>query len=173
MGFFFTIYHVYDVTVTIWTNFRSPIFEFILPRCYRGEDVWKRWRTDGRRAPGSYHKYSESLFCFLQFFVVCFALRPKSTAMVMAGRSLHLNTLFPGQVNQYFVYILSLVTENNPSWMIQRKEENDRRNYFIISTKVWDQAGIELATPESAVRLAFVARHVTDCTTRPGIVCRE
>ena len=28
----------------------------------------------------------------------CFvALRPKSTAMVMAGRSVYLNTLFPGQ----------------------------------------------------------------------------
>ena len=31
-------------------------------------------------------------------FFVCFvALRPKSTAMVMAGRSVHLITLFPGQ----------------------------------------------------------------------------
>ena len=46
---------------------------------------------------------------------VCFvALRPKSTAMVMARRSVHLNTLFPGQVNQYVVHILSLVTDNNP-----------------------------------------------------------
>ena len=40
---------------------------------------------------------------------------------------------------------------------------------WSISTKVWDRAGIELATPESAVRLASVARHVTDCATRPGI----
>ena len=31
-------------------------------------------------------------------FFVCFgALRPKSTAMVIAGRSVHLTTLFPGQ----------------------------------------------------------------------------
>ena len=57
---------------------------------------------------------------------VCFvALRPKSTAMVMAGRSVHLTTLFPGQactaVNQYFVKILSLVTDNNPSSIIQWK----------------------------------------------------
>ena len=30
--------------------------------------------------------------------IVCFvALRPKSTAMVIAGRSVHLTTLFPGQ----------------------------------------------------------------------------
>ena len=29
---------------------------------------------------------------------ICFvALRPKSTAMVIAGRSVHLTTLFPGQ----------------------------------------------------------------------------
>ena len=32
------------------------------------------------------------------FLFVCFvALRPKSTAMVMAGRSVHLTTLFPRQ----------------------------------------------------------------------------
>ena len=31
---------------------------------------------------------------FVSFVV---ALRPKSTAMVMAGRSVHLITLFPGQ----------------------------------------------------------------------------
>ena len=32
------------------------------------------------------------------FVSVCFvALRPKSTAMVIAGRSVHLTTLFPGQ----------------------------------------------------------------------------
>ena len=37
--------------------------------------------------------------------------------MVMVGRSVHLTTLFLGKlvnaVNQYFVHILSLVTENN------------------------------------------------------------
>ena len=32
-----------------------------------------------------------------KFLFVCFvALRPKSTAMVIAGRSVHLTTLFPG-----------------------------------------------------------------------------
>ena len=37
--------------------------------------------------------------CFRgHLFIVCFvALRPKSTAMVIAGRSVHLTTLFPGQ----------------------------------------------------------------------------
>ena len=32
-----------------------------------------------------------------QYFVCFVALRPKSTAMVIAGRSVHLTTLFPGQ----------------------------------------------------------------------------
>ena len=58
--------------------------------------------------------------CWVGILFVCFvALRPKSTAMVMAGRSVHLTTLFLGKleqaVNQYFVHILSLVTDNNPS----------------------------------------------------------
>ena len=38
-----------------------------------------------------------------------------------------------------------------------------------MSTKVWDRAGIKLATPGSAVRLASVARHVTNCATLSGI----
>ena len=44
---------------------------------------------------------------------------------------------------------------------------------WSISTKVWDRTGIELATPGSAVRHAYVARHVTDCATRPGIDLRS
>ena len=34
---------------------------------------------------------------FVCLFVCFVALRPKSTAMVMAGQSVHLTTLFPGQ----------------------------------------------------------------------------
>ena len=58
-----------------------------------------------------------NLFCFV-------ALCPKSTAMVMAGQSVHLTTLFSWNtslnkfvqgVNQYLMHILSLVTDNNPS----------------------------------------------------------
>ena len=40
-----------------------------------------------------------------------------------------------------------------------------------ISTKVLDRAGIEFATPGSAVRLASVARKVTDCATQAGNLC--
>ena len=38
--------------------------------------------------------YSISFVCLFVCFV---ALRPTSTAMVIAGRSVHLTTLFPGQ----------------------------------------------------------------------------
>ena len=57
----------------------------------------------------------------------CFAaLRPKSTAMVMAGVvSSPSHTFFLGKleqaVNHYLVHILSLLTDNNPSRMIQPK----------------------------------------------------
>ena len=48
-------------------------------------------------------KFSEKLIYFktVEAQVVCLfvfvALRPMSTAMVIAGRSVHLTTLFPGQ----------------------------------------------------------------------------
>ena len=64
----FTIYghggHLGHVTRTFWTNFRSPIlrslhmkFEFNWPSGFRGEDVWKWWRTDNGRQS---HWYTNS-----------------------------------------------------------------------------------------------------------------
>ena len=49
--------------------------------------------TDGGdyNIPFAFFKKSVRIICL---FV---ALRPKSTAMVIAGRSVHLTTLFPGQ----------------------------------------------------------------------------
>ena len=44
---------------------------------------------------GTLGKYNN--LCFVFVFYVSVALRPKSTAMVMAGRSVDLTTLFPGQ----------------------------------------------------------------------------
>ena len=38
-----------------------------------------------------------TLSIYTIFLVGFVALRPKSTAMVIAGRSVHLTTLFPGQ----------------------------------------------------------------------------
>ena len=48
----------------------------------------------------------------LNLFVCFVALRPESTAMLMAGRSVHLTKSKHEQsVNQYLVHILSLVTD--------------------------------------------------------------
>ena len=41
--------------------------------------------------------FYELLFCLFVCLFVFVALRPMSTAMVIAGRSVHLTTLFPGQ----------------------------------------------------------------------------
>ena len=55
------------------------------------------------RSSGSHDvKAADNASCFLisrnKAVIVCFvALRPMSTAMVIAGRSVHLTTLFPGQ----------------------------------------------------------------------------
>ena len=107
---------------------------------------------------------------------VCFlALRPKSTAMVIAGRLVHLTTLFPGQAWTSSLPVLRAHTFacNWQQPFLNDSAEGRRMTIEIISwsisTKVWDRAGIELATPGSAVRLASVARHVTDCATRPGM----
>ena len=57
----------------------------------------------------------ESVALFVGFVSLC----PKSTGTVLAGQSVQLITLLLGKleqaVNQYFVNILSLVADNNPS----------------------------------------------------------
>ena len=62
--------------------------------------------------------------------------------MVMTGRSVHLNTLLLGKleqaVNQYFVHILSLVTDNNPSCI-----------YIYDSVEVRRMTGVSLITAGS------------------------
>ena len=55
-------------------------------------------------------------FClFVCLFGLMLYVLSQSIAMVMSGRSVHLTTLFLGQVNQYFVHMVLLVTDNNPS----------------------------------------------------------
>ena len=80
------------------------------------------------------------------FLFVCFvAVRPKSTAMIMTGQQPFLNDSAEGRRMTVEIILWS------------------------ISTEVWDQARIKLATPGSAVRLVSVARHVTDCATPPAL----
>ena len=51
----------------------------------------------GEILPICSHDIQRKLNFDVCLFVCLFALRPKSTAMVIAGRSVHLTTLFPGQ----------------------------------------------------------------------------
>ena len=92
-----------------------------------------------------------------EFGMYCFALLlyvPLNSYGCVGSVSSQNHIFFLGKleqaVHQYFVHIRSLVTDSNPSWMNQRK------------------GGIKLATPGSAVRLASVVRHVTDCPMRPS-----
>ena len=78
----------------------------------------------------------------------------QSTAMVMSAQSVRPNhTFFPGQV---------WLTDNNRSWISEGRRMAIEFISWSISLKEWDRAGIELATPGSAVR------HVTDCAMQPG-----
>ena len=96
--------------------------------------------------------------------------------MVIARRSVHLIILFPGQAWTSSKPVISALTFacNWHQPFLNESAEGRRMTIEIISwsisTKVWDQAGIELATPGSAVRHASVDRHVTDCATRPGSI---
>ena len=115
------------------------------------------------------------IYVLVDLFVCFVALRPKSTAMVIAGRSVHLTTLFS------WASLNKQLTSNRAhsfpcNWQqpfMNDSAEGRRMTVEIISwsisTKVWDRAGIELATPGSAVSFASVTRHVTDCATRPGM----
>ena len=56
-------------------------------------------------------------------------------------------------LNQYCVHILSLVTDNNPSWINRRRRMTMKIISWSISRKLWDQARIDLETIGSAVGL--------------------
>ena len=111
------------------------------------------------------------IFCL---FVCCFT--SKATAMVIAARSVHLTTFFPGQAWTSGLPVIFAHTFacNWQQPFLNESAEGRKMTVEIISwsisTKVWDRTGIELATPWSAVRHTSVARHVTDCATRPGII---
>ena len=56
---------------------------------------WSRVKHSSTEPLRSLDKFCDSFLLFVLFVFV--ALRPMSTAMVIAGRSVHLTTLFPGQ----------------------------------------------------------------------------
>ena len=68
------------------------------PACYPIKNIYLNL-TGGGGGGGCWNSHSAKPLHTksLLFFVVFVALRPMSTAMVIAGRSVHLTTLFPGQ----------------------------------------------------------------------------
>ena len=68
--------------------------------------------------------------CQLIFFCLVCCFTSQSTAKVSTPNHFFLSQL-DQVVWQYFMQILLLLTDKNPSW-ISRREENDRRNYFMI-----------------------------------------
>ena len=112
---------------------------------------------------------TDKVFYFCLF--VCFvALHPNLTGHGGTVSSPS-NTFFLGKLEQavdkYFVHILFACNWQQP--FLNDSAEGRRMTLEIISwsisTKVWDRIGIELGTPGSAIRLASVARHITDCAT--------
>ena len=82
----------------------------------------------------------------------------QSLAIVMSRQVTSPNhTFFLGKLDlavyQYFVHILSIVTDNNRCWISGRWRMTVDIISWSTSEKVWDQAGIELVTPEYTVRL--------------------
>ena len=86
------------------------------------------------------------------------------------------NLTFPGQAWTSSLPVLCAHTFacNWQQPFLNDSAEGRRKTIEIISwsisTKVWDRAGIKLATPGSAVRLTSIARQVADCATRPGYI---
>ena len=110
------------------------------------------------------------------FFLFCFVLLCYvPTAMVMAGRPVYLTTHLPEQAWTSSKPVLCAHTFaciwQQP--FLNDSAEGRRMTIEIISwsisTIVWDPAVIKLAAPGSEVRLASVARHITDCATRPSL----
>ena len=114
-------------------------------------------------------------YCDARLFAGFVALKPQVNSYGNGGTVSSPNHTFfldklEQAVNQYFVHILSLVTDKQS--FLNHNEEGRRMTIEIfsksISTKVWDRARTKLVTRGSAVRLASVSRHVTNCATRPS-----
>ena len=96
--------------------------------------------------------------------------------MVMAGWSVQLTRLFSlASLNKRFLPVLCTHTFACNWYQPFLNESAKGRRMTVeiiswsISTKVWDQAQIELVTPGSAVRYASLVRQITHCTMGRGM----
>ena len=118
--------HVFNETVLLSTHnicfgweIKKIVFQYTLLSGGLKIDVFVKYYALGTDAVLFYIclQFLQSCLNFLfswvkpvLFVCIFFSLRPKSTAMVMAGRSVNLTTLFLGKlekaVNHYFMHIL-------------------------------------------------------------------
>ena len=163
-------YVLWFVPLTSLTSFgggRFYLAQWLLSVCIWQRLLWIAYKTLGSNVKV---KNTENLSygLFVCLFVCLVALRPKSTAMVIAGRSVHLTTLFSWvSLNKQFTSNRAHTFACNWQQPFLNDSVEGRRMTveiisWSISTKVWDLAGIELATPGSTVIFASVTRHVTD-----------
>ena len=95
--------------------------------------------------------------CFLDLFVLILNVRVNSYGHVGMVSSPN-QTISRASLTK-LVHILSLVTDNNPSWTSGRRRMAIEIISWSISMKVWDRAEIKLTIPGFAVGLT------TDCAT--------
>ena len=69
-------------------------------RCFLVVVIFLPSRETHVKMRNIWDKHDDILLVSFCLFVCFVALRPKSTAMVIAGRSVHLTTLFPGRLEQ-------------------------------------------------------------------------
>ena len=106
---------------------------------------------------------SQTRICCQTCYRLCYVARYGHVETVSSPNHIFTLGKLNKAFNQFFMHTLWLVTDNNPSWISGRRRMTVEVISWSISKKVWGRAGIELATPGSAVRLA------TDCATGPGI----
>ena len=89
------------------------------------------------------HSYYMPLYLAIAFVCLCCCFTSQVNSYGHGGTVSSTNhtfslASFKQAVNQYFMQILSLVTYNNPSWMIQRKG-GERPNHcmFVVTLYVW------------------------------------
>ena len=136
--------------MTLQPESNEPEIQFDLTLCLLVSSADNLFKQFGSRSGPTFRrswsgsKLFDTLIVFLKDFLIwCFT--SQSTAIDMPRHSVHLTTLFLGKLDykadsQYFMHILSLVTDKNLSSISGRRRMTVEIISRYISTKVWDRA---------------------------------
>ena len=134
---------------------------------------WEKRVKDLQPPEKSGLQYKCLVLIFVLFFFCCFTSHVNSYGHCRTVSSLNHTFSWAGLNKRLTSNCAHTFACNWQQPFLNKSAEGRRMTVEIISwsisTKVVYQARIELATPWSAVRHASVARHVTNCATRPGI----